>query len=144
MHELSLGTAIVETVARHCGGRRVTAVFVNVGGFRQVSPRSLAFYFEFVARGTMCDAAGAGSGWRPEGRSLGTGLVVGRRSVRKRKCMTAEHDSRCMARTGTAARRTGSAARLSAPTLRRACSTSRIAYSLRNLPLASNAGAERM
>ena len=57
MHELSLSTAIVETAAKHCGGRRVTAVFVNVGGLRQVSPQSLEFYFEFVARGTVCDDA---------------------------------------------------------------------------------------
>jgi hydrogenase nickel incorporation protein HypA/HybF len=57
MHELSLGTAIVETAAKHCEGRKVTAIFVNVGGLRQVSPQSLAFYFEFVARGTVCDGA---------------------------------------------------------------------------------------
>jgi hydrogenase nickel incorporation protein HypA/HybF len=57
MHELSLSQAIVETAARHCEGRRVTAVFVNVGGLRQVSPQSLEFYFEFVARGTACDGA---------------------------------------------------------------------------------------
>jgi hydrogenase nickel incorporation protein HypA/HybF len=57
MHELSLGAAIVETAAKHSEGKRVTAVFVNVGGLRQVSPQSLAFYFEFVARGTVCEGA---------------------------------------------------------------------------------------
>jgi hydrogenase nickel incorporation protein HypA/HybF len=57
MHELSLSSAIVDTALRHCDGRRVTRVDVRVGRLRQVVPDSLAFYFEIVARDTLCDGA---------------------------------------------------------------------------------------
>src|SRR5690242_4904864 len=54
MHELSLSSAIVATVEKHAEGRRVTRVGVRAGRLRQVVPESLAFYFEIVARGTVC------------------------------------------------------------------------------------------
>ena len=57
MHELSLSSAIVNTVAKHAGGRRVTVVELRVGKLRQVIPDTLEFYFEFVARGTVCEGA---------------------------------------------------------------------------------------
>ncbi|MGH2858700.1 MAG: hydrogenase maturation nickel metallochaperone HypA, partial [Solirubrobacteraceae bacterium] len=57
MHELSLSGAIVDTAVRHARGRRVTLVSLRVGALRQVVPDSLAFYFEFVARGTLCEGA---------------------------------------------------------------------------------------
>jgi hydrogenase nickel incorporation protein HypA/HybF len=57
MHELSLSSAIVDTALRHCDGRRVSRVDVRVGRLRQVVPDSLAFYFEIVARDTLCDGA---------------------------------------------------------------------------------------
>ena len=57
MHELSLSSAIVNTVAKHADGRRVTAVNLRVGRLRQVIPDTLEFYFEFVARGTVCEGA---------------------------------------------------------------------------------------
>ncbi|HET8592916.1 MAG TPA: hydrogenase maturation nickel metallochaperone HypA [Solirubrobacterales bacterium] len=57
MHELSLAGAIVETVERHAGGSRVTAVQMRIGSLRQVVPDSLAFYFEIVARGSVCEGA---------------------------------------------------------------------------------------
>jgi hydrogenase nickel incorporation protein HypA/HybF len=57
VHELSLAGAIVDTVERHAAGRRVTAVYLRVGHLRQVVPASLAFYFEHVARGTVCEGA---------------------------------------------------------------------------------------
>ncbi len=57
MHELSLASAIVNTVAKHAGGRRVTVVWLRVGRLRQVIPDTLEFYFEFVARGTVCEGA---------------------------------------------------------------------------------------
>jgi len=41
VHELSLSSAIVATVEKHATGRRVT----------------LEFYFEFVARGSVCEGA---------------------------------------------------------------------------------------
>ena len=57
MHELSLSGAIVNTVVKHADGRRVTLVELRVGKLRQVIPDTLEFYFEFVARGTVCEGA---------------------------------------------------------------------------------------
>ena len=57
MHELSLSSAIVNTVVKHADGRRVTVVELRVGKLRQVIPDTLEFYFEFVARGTVCEGA---------------------------------------------------------------------------------------
>ena len=57
MHELSIATAVLDTAERHAGGRRVTVVSMRVGRLRQVVPESLAFYFEIVARGTLCEGA---------------------------------------------------------------------------------------
>lgn len=57
MHELSLASAIVNTVAKHAEGRRVTAVYLRVGRLRQVIPETLDFYFEFVARDSVCEGA---------------------------------------------------------------------------------------
>jgi hydrogenase nickel incorporation protein HypA/HybF len=57
MHELSLSGAIVNTVVKHAAGRRVTAVSLRVGRLRQVIPETLEFYFEFVARDTVCEGA---------------------------------------------------------------------------------------
>jgi hydrogenase nickel incorporation protein HypA/HybF len=57
MHELSLSSAIVNTVAKHADGRRVTAVDLRVGRLRQVIPDTLEFYFKFVARDTVCEGA---------------------------------------------------------------------------------------
>ena len=57
MHELSLSGAIVNTVEKHAGGRRVAVVYLRVGRLRQVVPDTLEFYFDFVARGTTCEGA---------------------------------------------------------------------------------------
>jgi hydrogenase nickel incorporation protein HypA/HybF len=57
MHELSVAAAILDTAERHAGGRRVTAVALRVGELRQVIPETLAFYWEIVARGTLCEGA---------------------------------------------------------------------------------------
>ncbi len=57
MHELSISSAVVETVVAHAAGRRVSVVTMTVGAFRQVVPDSLEFYFEIVARGTVCEGA---------------------------------------------------------------------------------------
>ena len=57
VHELSLSGAIVNTVVKHAEGRRVTVVSLRVGSLRQVVPDTLEFYFEFVARGTVCEGA---------------------------------------------------------------------------------------
>ena len=57
MHELSLSSAIVNTVVKHAEGRPVTVVSLRVGRLRQVVPDTLAFYFDFVARDTVCEGA---------------------------------------------------------------------------------------
>jgi hydrogenase nickel incorporation protein HypA/HybF len=57
VHELALSSAIVNTVAKHAAGRRVTEVNLRVGRLRQVIPDTLEFYFEFVARDTVCEGA---------------------------------------------------------------------------------------
>jgi hydrogenase nickel incorporation protein HypA/HybF len=57
VHELSLSGAIVNTVEKHAAGRRVSVVQLRVGHLRQVVPETLEFYFEFVARGTLCEGA---------------------------------------------------------------------------------------
>ena len=57
MHELSLSSAVVETVERHAQGRRVKVVTLTIGALRQVVPDSLSFYFEIVSRGRVCEGA---------------------------------------------------------------------------------------
>lgn len=57
MHELSLSSAIVNTVVKHAADRPVSVVYLRVGALRQVVPDTLDFYFEFVARGTVCEGA---------------------------------------------------------------------------------------
>jgi hydrogenase nickel incorporation protein HypA/HybF len=57
VHELSVSAAVVDTAVRHAAGRKVTAVHLRVGALRQVVPDSLAFYFEIVARDTLCEGA---------------------------------------------------------------------------------------
>jgi hydrogenase nickel incorporation protein HypA/HybF len=57
VHELSLSGAIVNTVVKHAAGRPVRIVNLRVGRLRQVVPDTLEFYFEFVARGTICEGA---------------------------------------------------------------------------------------
>lgn len=57
MHELSLSSAIVNTVVKHAAGRQVAVVSLRVGHLRQVVPDTLEFYFGFVADGTVCAGA---------------------------------------------------------------------------------------
>jgi hydrogenase nickel incorporation protein HypA/HybF len=57
VHELSVSAAVVDTAVRHAAGRRITSVHLRVGALRQVVPDSLAFYFEIVARDTVCEGA---------------------------------------------------------------------------------------
>jgi hydrogenase nickel incorporation protein HypA/HybF len=57
VHELSLSSAIVNTVAKHARGRRVTVVNLRVGRLRQVIPDTLEFYFQFMARDSVCEGA---------------------------------------------------------------------------------------
>jgi hydrogenase nickel incorporation protein HypA/HybF len=57
VHELSLSTAILDTVLRHAEGRRVNSVQMRIGTLRQVVPDSLDFYFGIVSRETLCEGA---------------------------------------------------------------------------------------
>ena len=57
MHELSLSSAIVNTVVKHAQGRPVSVVNMRIGALRQVVPDTLDFYFGFVAQGTVCEGA---------------------------------------------------------------------------------------
>jgi hydrogenase nickel incorporation protein HypA/HybF len=57
VHELSVAGAVLETVERHAAGRSVTVVSLKVGRLRQVVPESLRFYWEIVARDTICDGS---------------------------------------------------------------------------------------
>jgi len=57
MHELSVAGAIVDTAIRHADEKPVAVVSVRVGRLRQVVPDSLRFYFEIVARDTLCARA---------------------------------------------------------------------------------------
>ena len=57
VHELSLSSAIVNTVEKHAHGRPVAIVHLRVGLLRQVVPDTLELYFEFVARGSVCEGA---------------------------------------------------------------------------------------
>lgn len=55
MHELSICSAIAQTVGEHAGGRAVRRVRVRIGHFRQVVPESLAFCWEIQTRGGPLD-----------------------------------------------------------------------------------------
>lgn len=56
MHELALGQAIVDTVARRAEGHRVRQVSVRIGHLRQVVPDALQFAWEMLTDGS--DLAG--------------------------------------------------------------------------------------
>jgi hydrogenase nickel incorporation protein HypA/HybF len=57
MHELSVASAVLNTAVKHAGSRGVSVVSLRVGKLRQVVPDSLQFYFEIVARDTVCEGA---------------------------------------------------------------------------------------
>ena len=57
MHELSVASAMVNTAVKHAQGRKVSVVTVRFGALRQVVPDSLAFYWDIVARDSLCDGS---------------------------------------------------------------------------------------
>jgi hydrogenase nickel incorporation protein HypA/HybF len=57
MHELSIATAVLKSALRHADERPVEVVAMRVGALRQVVPDSLRFYWEVVARDTVCEDA---------------------------------------------------------------------------------------
>ena len=52
MHELSLCSAIADTVTTYATGRPVRCVRVRIGAYRQVVPDTLAFYWEMQIAGS--------------------------------------------------------------------------------------------
>jgi hydrogenase nickel incorporation protein HypA/HybF len=57
VHELSLASAVVDTVVRHAEGRPVRTIELRIGALRQVVPESLELYVGIVGRGTVCEGA---------------------------------------------------------------------------------------
>src|SRR3954471_12865438 len=57
MHELAISSAVLESVLRPAGGRRVTSVQLRVGHLRQVVPDSLTFYWDIVTRDGLCEGS---------------------------------------------------------------------------------------
>lgn len=57
MHELSIATAVLNTALKHADERAVAVVAMRIGAMRQVVPESLRFYWEIVARDTVCEDA---------------------------------------------------------------------------------------
>ncbi|MFI5004380.1 MAG: hydrogenase maturation nickel metallochaperone HypA [Solirubrobacterales bacterium] len=57
MHELAIGRAILDAAVENSEGRQVVLITITVGALRQVVPDSLAFNFETLARGTLCEGA---------------------------------------------------------------------------------------
>lgn len=57
MHEFELCESIMETVERRAAGRRVARVRVRVGVLHRVVGPALDQAFEFVAAGTVAEAA---------------------------------------------------------------------------------------
>jgi hydrogenase nickel incorporation protein HypA/HybF len=57
MHELSIATAVLNTALKHAEERPVEVVAMRVGTLRLVVPDSLRFYWEIVARETVCEDA---------------------------------------------------------------------------------------
>ncbi len=57
MHELSISSAVLESVLRHAAGRQVSGVKLRVGHLRQVVPDSLEFYWGIVTRDGVCEGS---------------------------------------------------------------------------------------
>jgi hydrogenase nickel incorporation protein HypA/HybF len=57
VHELSIARSVLDIAVRHAGGKRLTAIDLQVGELRQVVPSALSFNFELVAVGTPAEGA---------------------------------------------------------------------------------------
>jgi hydrogenase nickel incorporation protein HypA/HybF len=55
MHEMSIAGAVLHSVTRHAGGRRVTRVQLRIGHLRQVVPGALDFAWQLITPGTLAD-----------------------------------------------------------------------------------------
>jgi hydrogenase nickel incorporation protein HypA/HybF len=60
MHEMAVTQSMLEIVLRHArqaGGARVSAIHLVVGQLSSIIDDSVAFYWDFVARGTPAEGA---------------------------------------------------------------------------------------
>lgn len=57
MHELSLTQGVVDICESSAGGRRVTAVVLQIGELSSVVPEAVEFCFEACAKGTLLEGA---------------------------------------------------------------------------------------
>jgi len=57
VHEFDLSSAVVATVRKHAGGRRVTHITLRIGRLRQVVKDTLEFYLGIVGKDTECEGA---------------------------------------------------------------------------------------
>jgi hydrogenase nickel incorporation protein HypA/HybF len=57
MHEYPLTLQIIETAARHAGGKRVAAVNLVVGDYSGLAADCIALYFDLIAENTACESA---------------------------------------------------------------------------------------
>ncbi len=78
MHEMAIAGAVLDSVLRHAGSRRVTHVQLKVGHLRQVVPSALEFSWELITQDTP--AAGAVLGFEVL-EAVGACRECGRRSA---------------------------------------------------------------
>jgi hydrogenase nickel incorporation protein HypA/HybF len=57
MHEMSITQSVVEICESSSGGRRVTAVTLEIGDLAGVVPESIEFCFDACTRGTLLEGA---------------------------------------------------------------------------------------
>lgn len=57
MHEMSITQSVVEICERNAGGRRVTAVTLEIGDLAGVVPEAVEFCFEACTRDTALEGA---------------------------------------------------------------------------------------
>lgn len=57
MHEMALTQSVVEICERNAGGRRVTAVFLEIGELAGVVPAAVEFCFDACTRDTLLEGA---------------------------------------------------------------------------------------
>lgn len=57
MHEMSITQGIIDICERHAGGRRVTALEVEIGALSGVVADAIEFCFEACSRGTLLEGA---------------------------------------------------------------------------------------
>lgn len=57
MHEMSITQGIIDICERYAGGRRVLAVYVEIGELSSVVPDAVEFCFEACSQGTLLEGA---------------------------------------------------------------------------------------